>query len=63
MLAELSTVISSEEANITDVKVSTNIDRNAVCMFEIGVTDLKHLQQVTNRLEQVKGVIEVQRMN
>ncbi len=63
MLAELSTVISSEEANISDVKVSTNIDRNAVCMFEIGVTDLNHLQQVTNRLEQVKGVIEVQRLN
>ncbi len=63
MLAELSTVISSEDANISDVKVSTNIDRNAVCIFEIGVTDLKHLQQVMNRLEQVKGVIEVHRMN
>ncbi len=63
MLAQMTTVISAEEANISDVKVSTNIDRNAVCMFEIGVTDLKHLQQVMSRLEQVKGIIEVQRMN
>ncbi|MEA3241650.1 MAG: bifunctional (p)ppGpp synthetase/guanosine-3',5'-bis(diphosphate) 3'-pyrophosphohydrolase [Pseudomonadota bacterium] len=62
ILAEMTTVISSEETNISDVKVSTNIDRNAVCIFKIGVTDLKHLQQVINRLEQVKGVIEVHRM-
>lgn len=63
LLADMTAAISSEEANISDVKVSTNIDRNAVCMFKIGVTNLKHLQRVMKRLEQVKGIIEVHRMS
>ncbi|MBN2332897.1 MAG: bifunctional (p)ppGpp synthetase/guanosine-3',5'-bis(diphosphate) 3'-pyrophosphohydrolase [Deltaproteobacteria bacterium] len=63
MLAELSAAISSEEANITDVRVTTNIDRHAVIVFETGVTDLKHLRKVIGSVEQVKGVIEVHRLN
>lgn len=63
ILADMTAAISSEEANISDVKLSSNIDRNAVCMFKIGVTNLKHLQRVINRLEQVKGIIEVHRMS
>ncbi|MBW1645489.1 MAG: bifunctional (p)ppGpp synthetase/guanosine-3',5'-bis(diphosphate) 3'-pyrophosphohydrolase [Deltaproteobacteria bacterium] len=63
ILAEISAAISCEEANISSVRVSTNIDRNAVCFFTIGVTDLTQLRRVINSVERIKGVIEVQRLH
>jgi GTP pyrophosphokinase len=62
MLAELSSAISSAEADISDVRLTTTIDRNAVIVFEVGVTNLEHLRRVSNSLERIKGVIAVSRL-
>lgn len=63
MLVDMSTAISTQEANIASASLKTTIDQKAVCFFEIQVKDLEHLKRVKLALRAVKGVYRVTRMN
>jgi len=62
LLAAISSSIASSEANITNAQISTAKDRTAVCVFEMEVSNLKHLQEIMNSLKSVKGVIRAERL-
>jgi len=62
LLAEISSSISSVEANITNARVETTDDKKAISTFELQVRDLNHLKKVIKGLEKIKGVHRVERM-
>jgi len=62
LLAEISTSISSNEANITNARVDTIEDKKAVSTFEMEIRDLNHLKKVIKALEKIKGIDRVERM-
>jgi len=62
MLAEISTSISSNEANITNARVETTDEKKAIGTFEVEIRDLTHLKKVIKGLEKIKGVNRVERL-
>jgi guanosine-3',5'-bis(diphosphate) 3'-pyrophosphohydrolase len=62
LLAEISSSISSNEANITNARVETTDEKNAISTFEVEIRDLTHLKKVFKGLEKIKGVHRVERM-
>ena len=62
VLADMSSTITSAEANITSAQILTTKDKKAKCVFEVQVDDLKHLRQVIGSLEKIKEVIKVERL-
>jgi len=62
LLAEISTSISSNEANITNARVDTTEEKKAVSTFEVEIRDLTHLKKVIKALEKIKGVDRVERL-
>ncbi len=62
LLAEISSSIASNEANITNARVETTEDQKAIGTFEIQIRDLNHLKKVIKGLEKIKGVHRVERM-
>ncbi len=62
LLAEISSSISSNEANITNARVDTTEDKRAVSTFEVEIRDLNHLRKVIKNLERIKGIYRVERM-
>jgi GTP pyrophosphokinase len=62
LLANVSSVISSAEANITHAEVSTGEDRQATLNFTIDIKDVDHLNTIIKNIEAVKGVLEVKRV-
>jgi GTP pyrophosphokinase len=62
LLAAITASISTAEANIRNAKVSTTHDKKAVSLFEVEVNNLTHLQAVIRSIEQVKGVLNVERI-
>ncbi len=63
LLAEISAAISAAEANISNASARTLEDNKAVSTFDLEVSNFKHLQSVIRSIEQVKGVIKVNRLN
>jgi GTP pyrophosphokinase len=63
LLAEMSAAISAAEANISNASARTLEDNKAVSAFDLEVSNFKHLQSVIRSIEQVKGVIKVNRLN
>ena len=62
LLAEISSSISSNEANITNARVDTTDDKKAISIFELEIRDLNHLKKVIKGLERIKGIHRVERM-
>ncbi len=62
LLAEISTSLSSNEANITNARVDTTDDKKAIGTFEVEIRDLHHLKRVFKGLEKIKGVQRVERI-
>jgi GTP pyrophosphokinase len=62
MLAEISSSISANEANITNARVDTSEERVAIGTFEVEIRDLNHLKKVIKGIEKIKGVNRVERM-
>jgi GTP diphosphokinase / guanosine-3',5'-bis(diphosphate) 3'-diphosphatase len=62
MLADISSSISANEANITNARVDTSEERVAIGTFEVEIRDLNHLKKVIKALEKIKGVNRVERM-
>jgi guanosine-3',5'-bis(diphosphate) 3'-pyrophosphohydrolase len=62
LLAELSTAISSRQANIVKAEVTVTADRKGLNHFTVEVKDLDQLQGVMAAISQVKDVIGVERV-
>jgi len=62
LLAEISSSMSSNEANITNARVDTTEEKRAVGTFEVEIRDLGHLKKVIKGLEKIKGIHRVERM-
>jgi GTP pyrophosphokinase len=62
LLAELSTAISSHDVNISHATVETIPGEQAICEFDLEVTDLKHFNNVVAALKRLKAVQSVERV-
>ena len=62
LLAEISSSMSSNEANITNARVDTTEEKRAIGTFEVEIRDLHHLRKVIKDLEKIKGIHRVERM-
>ena len=62
LLASVSSIISSAEANITHAEASIDEDRNATLNFTIDIKDVEHLNRIIKSIEAVNGVLDVRRV-
>lgn len=62
LLADMSSTITSAEANITSAQIRTTEDRKAVSVFEVEVGSVEQLQRVIASLSRLKGVLKVERL-
>jgi GTP diphosphokinase / guanosine-3',5'-bis(diphosphate) 3'-diphosphatase len=62
LLAEISSSMSSNEANITNARVDTTEEKRAIGTFEVEIRDLSHLKKVLKDIEKIRGVHRVERM-
>jgi len=63
LLAELSTVISSMDINISHAEIDTKPDdMQAICSFKLDVNDLNQFNQVLNAIKKLKSVKSVERV-
>jgi GTP pyrophosphokinase len=62
LLADISSSISSNEANITNAQLNTTHEKRAICTFAVEIKDLNHLRKVINSLEKIKGMVTVERL-
>lgn len=63
MLAEVTTVLSNNGANVHKAEVKVENDLTGILEFELGVRNLAHLETVISRLEALPSVLSVQRKN
>jgi GTP pyrophosphokinase len=63
VLAEVTTVLSNNGANVHKAEVKVENDLTGILEFELGVKDLAHLETVISRLEALPSVLSVQRKN
>jgi GTP pyrophosphokinase len=62
LLADISSSITSNQANIINAQVATTAEDRAIGTFQIEIRNLKHLQRITRSLEKIKGVLQVKRL-
>jgi GTP pyrophosphokinase len=62
-LAEISSILTSSEANILEAECHTTVDKKGICNFTIEVHDTRHLQRVMASLRKVEEVVMVKRLN
>ena len=63
ILAEISSVISSLDVNISTARVDTSRDMRVNCFFRLDVTGLRQLNTLTSAIKQIKDVISVERVH
>jgi Guanosine polyphosphate pyrophosphohydrolases/synthetases len=62
VLANIASLISAREANISKAQVRTLIDGRAVHLFDIEVRDNKQAESIIDGIKSIKGVIKVNRV-
>ncbi len=62
LLAEISTAISSTNANITQAEIKVTEEKRGLNSFVLEVFDLKQLQEAIQAIRRVKGVMRVERI-
>lgn len=62
LLAEISSAISSVDANIIKADIMVTEDKRGLNHFVIEITDLDHLQRVIASIQKIKDIIEVERL-
>lgn len=62
LLADISSSISSHEANITNAQLNTTENKRAICTFAVEIKDLNHLRKIITSLEKIKGIVTVERL-
>ncbi|MFP4036818.1 MAG: RelA/SpoT family protein [Desulfobacteraceae bacterium] len=63
ILAEISAIMASKDANILHAEVHTTADRKGVSYFTIEVEDYTQLQQIIGAVKRVKNVMIVERVH
>ena len=63
VLAEVTTALSSCNANVHKAEAKVSADLTGILEFELGVKDLNHLEIVINKLESLNSVVSVKRKN
>ena len=63
LLKAMTEVFHSIGVNILNAQIRTTRDDKAICIFDVNVRDTKHLSQVIEALQKLKGVIRVTRMS
>jgi len=61
MLADISSTISSDDADIVELNANTTVDNLAELNITVEVADLNHLQVLQQHVQQINGVIDVRR--
>jgi GTP pyrophosphokinase len=62
LLANITASIAAAEGNISNARIRTTPDKQAVNIFEIEVNSVEHLQRIMKAIEKVKGIISIERM-
>lgn len=62
ILAAIAQTLSQADINITHAKVQTSPDKKAVGLFEVEVTDLRHLEGALRAIRRIEEVIEAERV-
>jgi (p)ppGpp synthase/HD superfamily hydrolase len=62
ILAEMTSIISDKNINITHADIRTSVDSTAINTFEVEVADLSQLKGLLKSLAGLKGVISVERL-
>ena len=62
ILAEVSSVISSLDTNISRAEINTNPDIEAILDFRVDVNDLTQFNQIVSAIKKLKDVVSVDRM-
>ncbi|MEI7590260.1 MAG: bifunctional (p)ppGpp synthetase/guanosine-3',5'-bis(diphosphate) 3'-pyrophosphohydrolase, partial [Deltaproteobacteria bacterium] len=63
VLADLSTAISTQDANITHAEVKTDTQElEAICSFKIDVHDLEHYNRVVSAVRKLGCVVSIERL-
>ncbi|MFQ5960120.1 MAG: RelA/SpoT family protein [Candidatus Methylomirabilales bacterium] len=62
LLAEISTAISSTNANITQAEIKVTEEKRGLNNFVLEVFDLKQLQEAIQAIRRVRGVMRVERI-
>ena len=62
MLAQISAAISSCNANISQANIYTTEEKKGFLDFVVEIYDLAHLEQVIRAIQEVKGVLRVERV-
>ncbi len=62
LLANVSSLISAAEANITHAEVTTDKDKQATLNFTIDIKDVEHLNRIIKSIGTVDGVLDVKRV-
>ena len=62
VIADVSSVISAMDINISHAEVETTPELQAICNFRIDVHDLKQFNQVVAAVKKVKCVISIERL-
>ncbi|MBE9546768.1 MAG: bifunctional (p)ppGpp synthetase/guanosine-3',5'-bis(diphosphate) 3'-pyrophosphohydrolase [Proteobacteria bacterium] len=62
LLAEVSSVISTKDVNISHANVDITPEKQAILDFEIEVNDLKHFNELVSELKKLKSVLFVERI-
>lgn len=61
ILAEITSAIANIKTNIRDARARTTSDGRGEIRITVEISDLKHLERVTNAIRAVEGVIDVER--
>jgi GTP pyrophosphokinase len=62
VLAEISSLISSFDVNISHAEIKTNSDMQAICDFIIDVRDLIQFNKIVAEIKKLSGIISVERI-
>lgn len=62
ILAAIAQTLSQADINITHARVQTSPDKKAVGLFDVEVTDLKHLEGALGAIRRIEEVIEADRV-
>ncbi|MBW2708672.1 MAG: bifunctional (p)ppGpp synthetase/guanosine-3',5'-bis(diphosphate) 3'-pyrophosphohydrolase [Deltaproteobacteria bacterium] len=62
VLADISTILSRKDANITQAEVKTTVDHKGISLFTIEVEDYAQLQDIIRSIKKVKNVLVVERL-
>lgn len=62
ILAGVSSEIAACDGNISRASVTTSQDKKAYLDFTIDIRDVKHLNDITRRVESLRGVLSVERV-